>query len=94
MGIEFNQPWIDQNKEFLLKILEADFDPHLKRIDPNSLKFVSCKKTDSEHQILELNTLVLEYGGCSGVSHETPERRRLKYLGDTYKIEESLIPLL
>lgn len=94
MGIEFSQLWIDDHKEILLKVLEADFDPHLKRIDPNSLKFVDCKKSEDGYDILELKTLVLEYGGCSGVSHETPELRRLKYLDECSDLENSLIALL
>jgi hypothetical protein len=94
MEIDFNQNWIDQNKELFLKVLEADFDPHLKRIDPNSLVFVNCKNDNDGNKILELNTLVLEYGGCSGVSHETPELRRLKLLKETSDLEASLIALL
>lgn len=94
MGIELNQNWIDENKETLLRILESDYDPHLKRISPNSLKFVSCKPGQGGDSILELQTLVLEYGGCSGVSHETPEVRRLKLTTGSSDLETRLRPLL
>ena len=89
-----DQQWINEHKETLLKILEADFDPHLKRVDPNSLKFISEKQQQQGDLILEVDSVILEYGGCSGVSCETPERRRIKIITGEEPLQQRLIALL
>ena len=78
MGLNIDQNWVDAHKSELLKILEADFDPHLKRVAPKSLEFVSTVLNQEGDTIVSLMTEVLEYGGCSGVNHEYPQPRRLK----------------
>jgi len=91
---QINQSWVEQHKELLLKILEADYDPHLKRIAPKSLQWVKCSALQNEATLIEFTTLVLEYGGCSGVSHETIQTRRIKMIAGESELESRLIALL
>lgn len=90
----YDQSWVLEQKTLLLKVLEADFDPHLKRISPNSLKFVAQSTNADGDDILELITEVLEYGGCSGVSHDYPQNRRLKIKPGSSDLAERMEAML
>ncbi len=94
MGLKIDQVWIETHRDELLKLLETDFDPHLKRIVSDSITLKNVSFNEAEEPILELITEVLEFGSCSGVKNTYPQIRHIKInLGDT-PLSERLINLL
>lgn len=94
MGLTINQIWVDDHQVELLKFLESEFDPHIKRIDTNSLTFLDVNLNENQEPLLELDTEVLEFGSCSGVRCTYHQKRRLKISSGDLPLSKRLISLL
>ena len=48
MGLKIDQVWIETHRDELLKLLETDFDPHLKRIVSDSITLKNVSFNEAE----------------------------------------------
>jgi hypothetical protein len=75
---------LDQKKlkQDIILILEEDFDPHLQRVDDNSIQLLSIQ--DGENQAIKVKVHYQEIfiRCCAGPSWETPIQQTLTLIHD------------
>jgi len=70
--------WQADLRDRLVRLLEADGDPHLQRLDDRTLRLVGWQAQPDETVMMELTFIRLTYGGCGAPPGCVPERVRVR----------------
>ena len=63
-----------QNTAKLIRELESEFDPHLRRILDCSMEIIHRERLAPDRERIHVSYLILEYGGCGGPAQEIREQ--------------------